>query len=466
MLSNPSAAFAPLLKPLFTAKTVPSTLVTVLLDWDDPFKWPRQLRQWVRVLRKVVEGLDQEIKEVMEETMKGWKEGRIGAGITGGEAKTVDAPLGPGEWEDELGVPLSVVCLNAEKQERMEKEYGWQEGDFDLVLQWMRCVLLKRGSQCFPNKRHANICMNPDGASLIYTTSFDSNNVRTLIHSSLGIQSLLKRETVKHNIIDRDKILIPPNWDSWGKIRILREGFEIETVANAWSVEIQLPPETEFDPSATQRPITNGDKTLQQTGSSTLPSTSAEAQETTISLFTSSLPNPLANSKPFVPSTSTSDRVTVPDTQTFLAAQAQVLERYRQVDEHNERERQKRGPSESELLEQRMERKSAAAHALLEEVARHQQPYKINVGGIQVDAEEVTRRIREREADRDRESTRTPTRKGSAGGSGIATPDGGKVDNESLTNYFQGLLKKAKESSESQSQSHSPRGGSSLAGDR
>ncbi len=156
MLSNPSAAFAPLLKPLFTAKTVPSTLVTVLLDWDDPFKWPRQLRQWVRVLRKVIEGLDQEIKEVMEETMKGWKEGRIGAGIMGGEAKTVDAPLGPGEWEDELGVPLSVVCLNAEKQERMEKEYGWQEGDFDLVLQWMRCVLLKRGSQCSPNKRHAD----------------------------------------------------------------------------------------------------------------------------------------------------------------------------------------------------------------------------------------------------------------------------------------------------------------------
>ena len=113
-----------------------------------------------------------------------------------------------------------------------------------------------------------------------------------------------------------------------------------------------------------------------------------------------------------------------------------------------------------------MERKTAAAHALLDEVARHQQPYKINVGGVQVDAEEVTRRIREREADRDRDSTRTPTRKGSAGGSGIATPDGGKVDNESLTNYFQGLLKKAKESSESQSQGQSPRGGSSLAGDR
>ncbi len=144
MLSNPSAAFAPLLKPLFTPKTVPNTLVAVLLDWEDPFKWPRQLRQWIRMLSAVVKELDHETKGVMEETMKGWEEGRIGAGIMGGEAKTVDAPLGPGEWEDELGVPLSVVCLNAEKQERMEKDYGWQEGDFDFVLQWMRCVLLKR----------------------------------------------------------------------------------------------------------------------------------------------------------------------------------------------------------------------------------------------------------------------------------------------------------------------------------
>lgn len=140
MLSNPSPALAPLLKPLFTTKTVPNTLVTILLDWEDVFAWPRVLRQWIRLLRGVVGGMGEDIKTVMEETMKGWKE----RGAGGGEGKTAAEPNGPGEWENELGVPLVVVCLNAEKQEKMEKEHAWQEGDFDFVLQWMRCVLLKR----------------------------------------------------------------------------------------------------------------------------------------------------------------------------------------------------------------------------------------------------------------------------------------------------------------------------------
>lgn len=152
MLSDPSAAFASLLKPLFTTKTVPNTLIAILLDWGDPFKWPRQLRQWIRIIRSVVESLDEDVKDVMEEVMEAWKEKRVGlkgeavggAARMGTEGRATILPLGPGEWEDELGVPLSVVCLNAEKQERMEKEYGWQEGDFDFALQWTRCVLLKR----------------------------------------------------------------------------------------------------------------------------------------------------------------------------------------------------------------------------------------------------------------------------------------------------------------------------------
>ena len=85
-----------------------------------------------------------------------------------------------------------------------------------------------------------------DGASLIYTTPFLANSLQGLIHSSLGIHSLLKRESLKHNVIDRDKILVPANWDSWGKIRIIREGFDMEGVSTAWSIEIQDPPAVSY----------------------------------------------------------------------------------------------------------------------------------------------------------------------------------------------------------------------------
>lgn len=300
-----------------------------------------------------------------------------------------------------------------------------------------------------------------DGASLIYTTSFDSNNVRTLIHSSLSIQSLLKRETVKHNVIDRDKILIPPNWDSWGKIRILREGFDMETIANAWSVEVQSPPEAEFDASTT-KPVANANANPETHGE-----TSSSGEESTISIFTSSLSNPMAKSKPYIPSSAASNNVTVPDSQTFLAEQSQILEALRQEDEHAERHARKTArPSDTDEILSSREKSSAAARAQLDEIAAR--PYNINVGGIQVDAEEVTRRIREREADRERDgsSNRTPRKEVGVGvgvggamsgqGSGVATPDGGKVNNEALASYFAGLMKKAKGSSGSQS----PRGGS------
>lgn len=155
MLSNSSGAFIPLLQPLLSAKSVPNTLVTILLDWADAFRWGAELRQWIRVLRKATDGTDEKVQNAMQETMDAWKAVQGGEGVfTGaprlgastGEAKAPKLPLGPGEWEDALGVPLCVVCLNGEKQERLEKEYGWQEGDFDFVLQWLRCVLLRRKS--------------------------------------------------------------------------------------------------------------------------------------------------------------------------------------------------------------------------------------------------------------------------------------------------------------------------------
>ena len=292
--------------------------------------------------------------------------------------------------------------------------------------------------------------MATDGASLIYTTSFDSNNVGTLIHSSLGIHSLLKRESVKYNIIDRDKIVIPPNWDSWGKIRILREDFEMENLSNAWSVEIQSPPEAEFHSSMT-KPAAKTDTKAEIEGEPT-----SSGEETSISIFISSLPAPTAGSKPYVPPTAYNDVVTVQDSQSFLAEQAQILESLKADDERAERRSRKGAPPP-------LGTSSYSPYDSDDAVTRSRLtdqtgPYNINVGGIQVDAEEVTRRIREREAVRDRDgsSIRTPRKESgvSGQGSGIATPDGGKTQNEALANYFAGLMKKAKGSSES------PRAGS------
>ena len=74
----------------------------------------------------------------------------------------VNVPLGQGEWDEPLGIPLCVVCHNvcfraeciarsltysqSEKIDVLEREFSWREEEFDYLLQFLRTILLKRRS--------------------------------------------------------------------------------------------------------------------------------------------------------------------------------------------------------------------------------------------------------------------------------------------------------------------------------
>ncbi len=451
MLANPSASFAPLLQPLFTQKTIKDTLITILLDWSDPLRWAKQLRQWIRLLRAVILTLDEQVKIEMEEVMTAWKEKRVGPDAPtsqpgGGNKDTAEqksiVPPGPGEWDEGLGIPLSVVCIQAEKIQNLERDYGWGEDQFDFLMQWLRCVLLKHG------------------ASLVYTATFDPNHVRTLIHSSLSIHSLLKREVAKHNIVDRDKILVPPNWDSWGKIRILKEGFDPEGLADAWSIEIQAPPEENSTPSAKQ------DASQYQEE----PSQNDEPTDSAVNLFESTLRHPTSTLPPFRP-LSQELPVSVPSVQEFLQTQHEVLEKLKIEDEKAERKSRKGAPAPTGASAGSVDGtagEDGVKGVSNARMAEHIGPYQINVNGIDFDAEEATRRLRERESER--QSAKGPAvgtstsasvgvgiatpmrRMGSdhgvgGGGEGVQTPTGsgaaaGKQSNEAMSAFFANLINK------------------------
>ncbi|KIX10047.1 uncharacterized protein Z518_01128 [Rhinocladiella mackenziei CBS 650.93] len=443
-LASPSAGFAPLLKPLFTPKTVKDTLITILLDWQEPFKWARQLRQWIRLLRSVILSLDEQTKIEMEETMIAWKEKRVGpdahsaqpGGSSSADQKSISAavPLGPGEWDDGLGIPLSVVCVQAEKIEVLERDFGWGEDQFDFLMQWLRCVLLKHG------------------ASLVYTATFDPNNVRTLIHSSLSIHSLLKREVAKHNIIDRDKILVPPNWDSWGKIRVLKEGFDPEAVGNAWSVEIQPPPEPSLDFS------------IEKQG----PNGSGSESDSAVQIYEATLRDPSDARPTFQPRTH-DETVSVPSVQEFLQVQYENLEKLKAEDEKAERKSRKGASSTGTGAGGTMDGEDSSKNASNPRMAEHIGPYQINVNGIDFDAEEATRRLIERENERNaaaKASKTTSSANTAGGGTGVSTPmrrqgseagaegahtpsatgsaGGGKHSNEAASQFFANLMKREK----------------------
>lgn len=56
------------------------------------------------------------------------------------------------------------------------------------------------------------------------------------------------------NTLDRDRIFVPAGWDSWGKIAVLREGFDAKSWGEAW--------ERDVDMDATDTAGTQGAKTL------------------------------------------------------------------------------------------------------------------------------------------------------------------------------------------------------------
>ena len=432
MLSNASASFVPLLKPLFTAQTVKDTLITILLDWSDPLKWAKQLRQWIRLLRRVVSDLDEDTKIAMEENINDWKEKRVGPDApltqsgTDGAEKAQTTVLGSGEWDEPLGMPLSVVCIQSEKIERLERDLGWQDEQFDFLTQWLRCVLLKHG------------------ASLVYTATFDVNNVRTLLHSSLSIHSLLKREVAKPSYIEREKILIPPNWDSWGKIRPVREGTDLEAISDAWSVEIQAPPEADFNANqAHSEPVEDG---------------------SAVHVYESTLPS--APTPATAPTAATQEDDTPLSTvQEFLASQLTILESLKADDEKTTRK-----PTSTTNRRVATTGTSSIQTQDSGPMADQIGPYQINVNGIDFDAEEATRRLKEREAERNAAASssteaqaagkpavgvgagttsangtgsgiNTPTRRAAATG-GAGGGEEGKASNEAMSAFFQNLIKK------------------------
>ncbi|KAL2192476.1 dynein light intermediate chain-domain-containing protein [Corynascus similis CBS 632.67] len=413
-LTSPSPAFASLLQPLLTPQSISNTLIVVLLDWSQPWKWMRQLREWILLLRTVLVSLSNECKETMEEVMLAWRErGRGGGTNLDGTAAApttdieLNLPLGPGEWEDALGLPLCVVCQNAEKMEYLEKTQGWKEEEFDNVLQFMRTVLLRHG------------------ASLIYTTPSVPSQLPTLIHSSLGIHSLLKKQPLKHNVIDRDKVVIPPNWDSWGKIRVLRDGFDVDLVSNGWSIDLDQP---------FPRPHPNGNEA--EGGESNNVSVEhevADPEGSTVALYEETVQDPSMDALQLAGRNthSTALEVETIDTQAFLAQQLKVLEAFKQKNDEAAREashhKTYKKVAEDDHLADRSDSKEDAR------VLEHIGPVQFNMGGIQVDADDMVQRLKERQAFGSTSEPDSPTAEEAM----ETTP---AMDTENLQAFFHGLM--------------------------
>ncbi|KAF5133070.1 Cytoplasmic dynein 1 light intermediate chain 1 [Metarhizium anisopliae] len=353
LLSQPSSEFATLVSPLLTAETVSHTAIVILLDWSQPHKWLRQIWSWIQVLEEVMGGVNTEARNEMEDVMTSWKErGRVGASTNLDGTPTATAtsgdgdgllPLGPGEWSEPLGLPLCV----AQKMEFLEKNKSWKEPDFDTVLQYLRTILL----------RH------------------------------------------------RDKIVVAPNWDSWGKIRILGGTFDTELISQGWEADIKLPPGS--DPGAS-----NTDDE----------SPTPPQEPSAIAQYEQWCRDPNSGGLAVVESAMSDGQavgVESDDPQDFLERQLKILEAFKA------KAPEKGGsPLPAGRRVEFPEEKS---------VHDHIGPVQFNMGGIQVDADDMLQRLKDRNAhaapDDEEEQDELPV-------GNMAK----EFDNEQLQNFFSGLM--------------------------
>lgn len=255
--------------------------------------------------------------------------------------------------------------------------------------------------------------MIPDGASLIYTSTSVPNSLPTLIHSTLGIHSQLKKQTLKHDVIDRDKILVPPNWDSWGKIRVLREGFDVEGTSSGWSIDIQAPASA----------AANGETEANDTE----PSSSISPEGAVLPTYESTIPDPHAYLSSQLKNPGI--EISTPTAQAFLTAQLEILEKLKS-------EEAAAASLESDPNNSTFSNTTNRPHD--ERVNEHTGPIQVNMGGIQVDADDMLKKLRSRKEGAESDS-RTPevnTEKA------IKSPNDMNAQNEALSSFFAGLVKR------------------------
>ena len=300
-----------------------------------------------------------------------------GGGGAGGEA----LPLGPGEWDEPLGIPICVVAQHTDKMANLERDHGWKDEQFDYVGQYVRTILLKHGG------------------SLIYTmpsSTISTSSLQGLVHASLGITSTLKGgkgEGVSYEVSRREMTLVPGNWDSWAKIRMMADQFDPEEVSKMWSVDIQVPPS--FSTSAHGAEGKEEAEVEANAGAEREDQTTATAT----SIYESAITNPKAVPASSAPSTTPNTtnangiEVNSKDVQLFLGEQSKILEEYQIAD------RKERLAAESKK-DTSSSSGSRGGASMGDEGGRHVEehigPVQFNMGGIQVDAEEMVKRIKVR----------------------------------------------------------------------
>ncbi|KAI9319808.1 dynein light intermediate chain-domain-containing protein [Dichotomocladium elegans] len=258
--------YLPLLKFALNADTLADSLVIITLDWTQPWKFLDSFQRWINVLQRTIDEICKEgsageswsrgkavvdeLREKVEHFLQTYAEPSasalagytMGASTSTGSvpstpivatplvttttaADQVALPLTQGCLTTNFGVPIVVVCCKTDALNMLEQTQDYKEEQFDYIQQTLRTVFMKYG------------------AALFYTSTlhpYTFHHLRQyILHRLLTTSTKSFPFNLKAQVIERDSVIVPAGWDSWGKIRVLREGFDCEGVSQGWDADME-----------------------------------------------------------------------------------------------------------------------------------------------------------------------------------------------------------------------------------
>ncbi|KAF9901798.1 hypothetical protein EC991_005648 [Linnemannia zychae] len=265
-----------LLKYCLNTKTIPDSVVMIVLDWSKPWTFMETLQRWIKVLegalqqicqegsvatatwtkgKALMDELQEKLARFLQEYTEPQPHPSIGSAIFSEsqtfnlgstDAQSVLLPLTEGCLTNNTGVPIAIVCTKSDHINSLEREQDYQEETFDYIQQSLRTICLKYGASLFYTSIH-------------HPHTF-ANLRQYLLHRLLTPSSLNNTQMQpstfhfkkRAQVVERDQVMVPAGWDSIGKIKVLRSGFDCEGVADGWDLDAKGTGEGEADAPAVE----------------------------------------------------------------------------------------------------------------------------------------------------------------------------------------------------------------------
>ncbi|KAF8076732.1 dynein light intermediate chain-domain-containing protein [Lyophyllum atratum] len=243
-------------------QSLPHTLVMIALDWTRPWSFVEELQTWLQWVETWAKGDGaRELEITREEGRERWQshlqhytEPSTDPLPANSTMSGTLLPLGPGTFShNSAGIPIIVTCTKADLIDEgndmaagasgmgsMVKGKGgeWEERT-DGVMQVLRTICLKYGASLFYTTTvPATLQVLRQYALHALFTPPAPSPVASGAEPQAPIRNIFPFHH-KPNTLDRDRIVVPAGWDSWGKISVMRDGFEAKMWGEAWERDLE-----------------------------------------------------------------------------------------------------------------------------------------------------------------------------------------------------------------------------------